>query len=151
MDETLVAVVEMLLLLELLKRVKAEVDVPALEVVLVELRQFPETIELALEATGRPEPPLRVLLGEAPRSGRCSPKAQVSKGLGLVEKPKVEYLALDLTGIGEPLARRPLVQVEDDASSDLGSTDPAVERGGDALRPMIRFVTLLAVVDMGCW
>jgi len=59
--ETLVAVVEMLRVLELLKRVNAEVDVPALEVVLIELRQFEETTELALDPMGRP---LRVLLGE---------------------------------------------------------------------------------------
>jgi len=58
--------------------VKAEVEVPALEVVLVELRQFPEAMEQVLEATGRPERPLRVLLGDAPRSGRFSPNDQAS-------------------------------------------------------------------------
>jgi len=58
--------------------VKAEVEVPALEVVLVELRQFPEAMEQALEATGRPERSLRVLLGDAPRSGRFSPNDQAS-------------------------------------------------------------------------
>lgn len=57
-EETLVAVVDMLRVLELLKRVKAEVDVPALDVVLIELRQLDDTTELALETTGRP---LRVL------------------------------------------------------------------------------------------
>lgn len=67
-EETLVAVVDMLRVLELLKRVKAEVDVPALDVVLIELRQLEDTTELALETTGRP---LRVLLGEIARgSGR---------------------------------------------------------------------------------
>lgn len=50
---------------------KAEVDVPALEVVLIELRQFVEIMELALEATGRP---LLVLLGEIARSERLSGK-----------------------------------------------------------------------------
>jgi hypothetical protein len=63
-EDTLVAAVETLRVLELLYRVKAEVEVPALDVVLIELRQFPETIELALEATGRV---LRMLLGETPR------------------------------------------------------------------------------------
>lgn len=63
-EETLVAVVETLRTLELLYRVNADVDVPALEVVLIELRQFVETIELALDATGRP---LRTLLGETGR------------------------------------------------------------------------------------
>lgn len=51
---------------------KADVEVPALEVVLMELRQFDEAIELALEAKGRPERTLRVLLGEMPRSERFS-------------------------------------------------------------------------------
>lgn len=60
-DETLVAVVEMLRVLPLLKRVNAEVEVPALEVVLIELRQLDEATELALDPMGRP---LRVLLGE---------------------------------------------------------------------------------------
>jgi len=68
-EDTLVAVVEMLRELLLLYRVKAEVDVPALEVVLIELRQLPDTIELALDATGRP---LRVLFGEIARSDRLS-------------------------------------------------------------------------------
>jgi hypothetical protein len=71
-EDTLVAVVETLRKLELLYRVKAEVEVPALDVVLIELRQFPETIELALDATGRA---LRVLLGETPRLYRLSENA----------------------------------------------------------------------------
>jgi len=59
--------------------VKAEVEVPALEDVLVELRQFPEAKEQqVLEAKGRPERPLRVLLGDVPRSGRFSPNDQAS-------------------------------------------------------------------------
>jgi len=52
--EMLVAVVDTLLVLELLYRVNALVDVAALEVVLIELRQLLEAMELALEATGRP-------------------------------------------------------------------------------------------------
>lgn len=69
LDDTLVAVVEMLRALELLYRVKADVEVPALEVVLIELRQLLDTTELALDARGRP---LRVLLGEIARSPRRS-------------------------------------------------------------------------------
>jgi len=49
--------------------VNAEVEVVALEVVLIELRQFPDTIELALEATGRP---LLVLAGEIAREEALS-------------------------------------------------------------------------------
>jgi hypothetical protein len=49
-------------MLELLNRVNAEVDVAALDV--MELRQLPDAIELALEARGRP---LRVLSGEIAR------------------------------------------------------------------------------------
>lgn len=62
--ETLVAVVEMLRVLELLYRVKAEVEVPALEVVLMELRQLLEAMEEALEPNCFP---LRVLLGDMAR------------------------------------------------------------------------------------
>lgn len=62
--DTLVAVVETLRTLELLYRVNPEVDVTALDMVLVELRQL-----LALEATGRP---LYALLGELARSNRLS-------------------------------------------------------------------------------
>lgn len=67
--ETLVAVVETLRALALLYRVNADVDVPALDVVLIELRQLPDTIELALDATGRP---LRTELGDTARSERKS-------------------------------------------------------------------------------
>jgi len=63
--DTLVAVVDTLLTLELLYLVNADVDVPALDVVLIELRQFEETTELALEARGRP---LLVLFGDTARS-----------------------------------------------------------------------------------
>lgn len=80
-EDTLVAAVETLLTLELLYRVKAEVEVSALDVVLMELRQFPETMELALDATGRP---LRVLLGETPRLYRLSwnTRRSLDSGLG---------------------------------------------------------------------
>jgi len=57
----------MLRALLLLYLVKADVDVPALDEVLIELRQLDETTELPLEATGRP---LRVLWGEIARSDR---------------------------------------------------------------------------------
>jgi len=67
--ETLVAVVETLRTLALLYRVNADVEVPALDVVLIELRQLPETIELALDPTGRP---LRTEFGETARSDRKS-------------------------------------------------------------------------------
>jgi hypothetical protein len=66
-EDTLVAAVETLRALELLYRVKAEVEVPALEVVLVELRQLPEAMELTLDGMGRP---LRVLVGETARLPR---------------------------------------------------------------------------------
>lgn len=79
-EDTLVAVVEMLLALELLYRVKAEVEVPALEEVLMELRQFEETTELALDPIGRP---LRVLFGDTARAEGCwSWKVHCSGGAG---------------------------------------------------------------------
>jgi len=62
--DTLVAVVDTLRALALLYRVNADVDVPALDVVLVELRQLPDTIELALDAIGRP---LRTEFGDVAR------------------------------------------------------------------------------------
>lgn len=79
---------------------KAEVEVPALEVVLMELRQFPEATELALDATSRPERPLRVLLGEIPRSEVFSPNAHVLK-LELVDGMFPKDLLEDLDG-GDP-------------------------------------------------
>jgi len=66
-DDTLVAAVEMLRELELLYRVKADDDVPALEFVDMELLQLLEAIELALDANC----PLRVLLGEMARCVCC--------------------------------------------------------------------------------
>lgn len=72
-EETLVAAVDTLRTLELLYRVNAELDMLAFEVVLIELRQLPDAIELALEAKGRP---LRVLFGEIARSERLSSDVQ---------------------------------------------------------------------------
>jgi hypothetical protein len=62
-SETVVAAVATLLALVLLYLVNADVDVVALEVVDIELRQL-ECVELALEATGRP---LLALAGERAR------------------------------------------------------------------------------------
>lgn len=114
--DTLVAVVEILRMLELLYRVNAEVDVPALEVVLIELRQFPDTIELALEATG--PRPLLVLLGEIARwEGRSGGRPRLVCDLEVRDRPG-DLLAL-WPGLGEnSLGLRPLLQVEE-ASSDL--------------------------------
>jgi len=110
-DDTLVAVVDMLRVLELLYRVKAEVEVPALDVVLIELRQLPEITELALDATGRP---LRVLLGEIARSLRRSVYAHRSEpGSGLREETSASDRLLALEGGGVLYrSRRPLLQVE---------------------------------------
>lgn len=107
-DETLVAVVEMLRELELLYLVKAEVEVPALEVVLMELRQFPDTTELALEATGRP---LRELRGD---SSRLSAKRS-RVDAGLFDIAKVGDLIGRLAG-GSPRPRRPLFQAREGSS-----------------------------------
>lgn len=114
-DDTLVAVVEMLLVLELLYRVKADVDVPALDDVLIELRQFDDTTELALDPIGRP---LRVLFGDTGRAeGRWSGKAHCSGGAGgLVESAYPGDRLGVFTGLGEECssrARRPRLQVED--------------------------------------
>lgn len=78
---TLVAVVLTLRALELLYLVNADVDVPALLDVLIELRQFADTTELADDDTAAPRPappllssapvaPLRVLFGDTARSER---------------------------------------------------------------------------------
>ena len=94
MEDTLVAAVETLRVLELLYRVKADVEVPALDVVLTELRQFLETIELALDATGRV---LRMLLGEIPRLYRLSVNAPRSRDSGLGDlSSKDLLLTLDI-------------------------------------------------------
>jgi hypothetical protein len=138
--ETLVAMVETLRALALLYRVNADVDVPALDVVLTELRQLPDTIELALDPTGRP---LRTELGEVARSDRrCASQWSLS-GSGLRDELYVSRSRrmpgsmVPVTGIR---ARRPRGQSSEGA---LGT------EGGGALNPMIRLVTLLAVADIG--
>jgi len=141
--ETLVAVVETLRTLALLYRVNADVEVPALDVVLIELRQLPETIELALDPTGRP---LRTEFGETARSDRKSASSvQSPAGWGLREA--LLYVSRCLLGARASLlvdtgirARRPRAQ------SSTGAVGAA---GGGAFSPMIRLVTLLAVADIG--
>ena len=132
-EETLVAVVDILRALELLYRVNADVEVLALDVVLVELRQF-----------GRP---LRMLFGEIARSERC---AHGSCGtFGLVEDmyPGDLLICLADPGRGKScVLRRPRLQVEEASMSVLDD-----ERGGTegaALRPLRRVDTLLAVVAL---
>jgi len=78
-EETLVAVVEMLRALELLYLVNADVDVPALLDVLIELRQFDDTTELALDPIGRP---LRVLFGDTARTEGLERWSHCSGGTG---------------------------------------------------------------------
>jgi len=132
-EETLVAVVDILRVLELLYLVNADVDVAALEVVLMELRQLLEAIELALDVKGRP---LRVLLGETARGDRRSEYTHCSTmagGLTDVELP-CGFRLYTLF-----LPRRPLPQAAE--LSSVRGVAPAV-----ALRLMIRSVTLLAVV-----
>lgn len=85
--ETLVAVVEMLRVLELLYRVKAEVEAPALDVVLIELRQLLDAMEEALEPSGRP---LRVLLGEMARDGAREGGPSTRLGWEELEGPRRE-------------------------------------------------------------
>jgi hypothetical protein len=142
-EETLVAVVDILRVLELLYRVNADVEVLALDVVLIELRQFDDTTELALDPAGRP---LRVLFGEIARSERRSWwYAHGSCGaFGLVEGAYPGDLLICLTDAGRGksrVPRRPRFQVE-------ASMSVLDEEGGGtgALRPMRRLDTLLAVV-----
>jgi hypothetical protein len=127
-DDTLVAVVEMLRVLELLYLVNAEVEVPALDVVLIELRQLDETTELALDAIGRP---LRVLLGDTPR-------------LSYSPYPGDRLWFLLKAGVSCSLTRRPRFQV-----SETGMGLFRICDGGGALRALMRLVTLLAVVERG--
>ena len=70
--DTLVAVVDTLCTLELLNLVNADVELPALDVVDIELRQLLDIIELALDATGRP---LRTLPGD---TGRCDTRSRLT-------------------------------------------------------------------------
>jgi len=114
-EDTLVAVVEMLRTLELLYRVNADVDVPALDVVLIELRQLLEITELALDARGRP---LRVLLGDTARSLRGYAHRSLS-GLRDVTSARERLLALEGGYAGRD--RRPLLQVEELSSDETGA------------------------------
>jgi hypothetical protein len=138
--DTLVAVVDTLRTLALLYRVNADVDVPALEVVLVELRQLPDTIELALDPIGRP---LRTEFGDVARS-ECKSASQWSlPGCGLRDELYVSR-SRRVAGSKPPAgtgsrARRPRGRSSADA---LGAD------GGEASSPMIRLVTLLAVADI---
>lgn len=143
--ETLVAVVETLRMLELLYRVNAEVDVPADEVVLIELRQFPDTIELALEATGRP---LLVLLGEIARAEALSGNPRFVCDLEARDRPGdlLEFWP----GVGISRGLRPLLQVEEPSSDLLDGRTADGGGGGGAFKPMIRLVTLLTVDATGC-
>ena len=118
------AAVDTLPMLELLYLVNADVEVPALDVVLIELRQLLEVMELALDAKGRP---LRVLFGEVARSflrSRC----------GLVDKPggprlllppllagtlRLLILTLTVEAAGEALGRRPRGQGRESSEDDL--------------------------------
>jgi len=115
-DDTLVAAVETLRVLELLYRVKAEVEVPALDVVLIELRQFPETMELALDATGRA---LRLLVGETPRLYLLSGNARCSCNSRLGEDLRANDLLLALDMAKVP--RRPRLPSEKVSSIKAGA------------------------------
>jgi hypothetical protein len=142
-EETLVATVDTLRVLELLYRVNADVEVLALDVVLI-LRQFDEATELALDPAGRP---LRVLFGEIARSERRSWwYAHGSCGaFGLVEGmyPGDLLICLGDPGRGKSRTpRRPRLQVEEASVSVLDDEG----RTGGALRPMRTLDTLLAVV-----
>jgi len=135
--EVLVAVVETLRALALLYRVNADVDVPALDVVLMELRQLPDTIELALDPTGRP---LRTELGEIARCDRISASHDESPlGCGLRDElyvsrsRRIPGSTISPGGTGRR-ARRP--RGHSSAAGALGADD-----GGGALSPMIRLVT----------
>jgi len=155
-EETLVAVVEMLRALELLYLVNAEVDVPALLDVLIELRQFDDTTELALDPIGRP---LRVLFGDTARTEGFDRWSHCSGGAGgLVESAYPgDRLGVftgrerEAEGIeeGASRARRPRLQVEEASVSAFEGAAGELEEcwGGDgAFKPMRRLVTLLAVV-----
>lgn len=121
---------------------------PALEVVLIELRQFPDTTELALEASGRP---LRVLLGEIARSERLSGKR--SRFVCDREAKDARDLPADLFEFWpgeESLVRRPRVQGEEASSGLKGGPAGGTARGAGAFKPMMRLVTLLTVEAAGC-
>jgi len=132
--ETLVAVVETLRTLALLYRVNADVDVPALDVVLVELRQLPDNMEDALELTAW----LRIELTDPARSESCPQWSREGFGLrdDVYTLRPCELPTVDTGG----RTRRPRGQ---SSTGALGCD------GGAAFSPMIRLVTLLTVEDMG--
>lgn len=91
-EDILVAAVDTLRVLELLYRVNADVEVPALDMVLAEERQLVDAIELALEVRGRP---LRVLLGETFRpEGRIEFSLNAPRAL----RPRIRESPSDLAG-----------------------------------------------------
>lgn len=132
--ETLVAVVETLRTLALLYRVNADVDVPALDVVLVELRQLPDNMEDALEATAW----FRIELTDPARSESCPQWSREGCGLrdDVYTWRPCELPPVDTGG----RTRRPRGQ---SSTGALGCD------GGAAFSPMIRLVTLLTVEDIG--
>ena len=81
-EDMLVAAVDMLRVLELLYRVNADVDVPALE---AEERQLLDATELAPEARGRP---LRELLGEIFRPDGTELRIELSLGAARALRPR---------------------------------------------------------------
>lgn len=134
-EDRLVVAVSTLRALALLYLENADVEVVALEVVSVELRQLLEYGELALEAAGRA---LHALVGET---------ARLSYGSALPCKlvddvgPRVPQLLLPLVGCrytGVGLGWRPLAQ---SSASDLRC-------GCGGLRLISRFVTLVALADI---
>lgn len=141
-EETLVAVVDTLRVLELLYRVNADVEVLALDVVLIELRQLEDTTELALDPAGRP---LRVLFGEIARSERRSWWCAHASCDALGVYPGDLLICLAARGKSR-VPRRPLLQVGEASVTVLD--DEGDETWGGALRPMRRLDTLLAVVAM---
>ena len=139
------AVVDILRALELLYRVNADVEVLALDVVLIELRQLEDTTELALDPAGRP---LRVLFGEIARSERRSwcTYAHGSCGAFGVYPGALLICLADAARGKSRIPRRPLLQVGEASVTVLD--DEGDETWGGALRPMRRLDTLLAVVAM---
>lgn len=98
----------------------------------VELRQLLDAVELALEATGSP---LRVLESERARGDLSRREVVRSHSYGRVEAG---------TGATNVFERRPLAQ-EDDWSAS-GFLDCEISEA--TCKPMMRFVTLLAMADI---
>lgn len=161
--DALVAVVDTLRALLLLYLVNAEDDVATLEFETVELRQLFDAVELALEATttvGRE--PLRAVLGDNARGDLARDAADVVEPGYLcwgARKAVASYIvggeyrrgpglvALLAVTVGAPLGWRP--RLHEDGSSKLRIGCEDVTMGTGAFKPMMRFVTLLAVADMG--